>query len=177
MKDLNHKKRLLFFSIIAGGAVILSYIAVILIRQLAEGSPLCPDGLVPGRSLTCTYIGIVLPQYLTMAGIALLMYVVFRKYFNYSFLVSFFTVGYASYLSSAIGWLYSPLDVVNSFWIFYVLLFLLGGSLFFLLYLFFVKLKMWLWLKLLLAVVILFPVLPLAILYIERDLFAAFYTR
>lgn len=170
MEKMSNRARLLVSSAIGGVAAIIAYISMLLVRELAGMSPLCPDGLALGKPLVCTYAGIVLPQYLIMAGIAVLLYLFLRRHFKYSFFISFFAIGYAGHLSSVIGWLHNPFSTVDGIWLFYILLFLLGSMLFLLLYFYFVKLKMWLWLKLFIALVVLFPLLPLMIIYIGRVL-------
>lgn len=174
MENLNHRTKLLLFIIAGGVAAILSYAAVVLARQFVTNSSLC-SGVVSDMSASCAFIGIIIPQFLIIAGVGLLVYLLFRKHFEYPFPISFFALAYVWYLSSAIGWLYNPINIVNGSWIFYVLLSLLGGLLFFLFYLYFVKLKIWLWLRLLLALVLLL-ILPLILLNIERELYAIFYT-
>lgn len=171
MKNFSDKKRLLVFSALGGAAAVIAHVAMLFARELAGATPLCPDGLTLGKSLACTYIGVVLPQYLIIAAIALLMYLFLKRYFKYSFFVSFFAIGYASYLSSAISWLHLSLSMTAGILVFYAWLFLLGSLLFFLTYLYFVKAKMWLWLKLFIALVALFPILPMIMLYVGRVLY------
>lgn len=173
MKSLENKKReLLIFSIVGGISAIVVALADILIRQLARNSPLCPENVISGGS--CAYIGVLLPQVLTMVLLALILFFLFKKYFKYSFYISFFTLGYSFHLSNIIGWLYSPLEIVSATWVFYVLLLLLGSLLGWLFHGYFTILKMWLWLKLILAFMLLL-VLPYILLYFERQLYATFY--
>lgn len=170
--NARYVKPLILCSVGAGSGVALLAVMLFVLRGVSD-SPLCPDGIRPGLPLSCV-LGVLLSRLAAIAGISLLIFYFFRKYFKYSVLISFFALCYAWELRTVIKWLFTPLQLLQGEWLFYILMLPLGALLFFLFYLYFVKLKMWLWLKLLLAVALLF-ILPLILLNIERHLYAAFY--
>lgn len=163
----------MIFSIAGGVASAVAAFVIANIQQFAFNSSLCPDTM-SGQSLTCSVVGVLIPQLVIMAVIALLLFKVFKKYFKYSFLIIFFVLGYAWYLDRTIVWLHVLMDKIGGLWVYYALLFLLGSLLTFLLYFYFVRIKMWLWLKLLIAIVVL-AALPLMVLYFDRLLFPLLY--